>query len=215
MNRKLILQVAFGSIAAAALAFALGGCGKKQESRISPDSESGSPGGSASFIFMRGNTPSPSIQFQQPSPNGGLAWVVFDSITGIAPANSFSAIQPSGIRMAFCPANASGNFTTNNVTILPAGGGTLALPANSKAALVGLYQNLPDTNWVAFDSVMITSPNGQPTNLGSPFYISGGPPPGTNYTVAFKSKNGTKTASVVVVVTSTTETPWIPPGHKK
>ena len=193
----------------------LAGCSKNSKTG-EVDSEAGGPSRNASFIFNRGNTPVASIQFQTPSSNGGLAWVQFDSITTpTAPGTSINDTLLTGVSAGFqvvmCYANQSGNYT-QPVTVLPTSG-TLNLNPGKSGMMVALYKNTPtDTGWTPFDSVSITSPNGLATNLGSPFYITGvGPPSPTPYTIVFRSKDGTKSASVVAIVTSTAVGPSLPP----
>lgn len=205
-------------LAALAASISLSGCSKNSKTGEADTAATVNAGvsGYASFIFNRGNTPVPSIQFQAPSTNGGLAWVQFDSIS--TPTAPMATINDTlltnlgaGFEVVMCYANQAGNYT-GPATVLPTSG-PLTLNPGTNGMMVALYKNAPtDTMWTPFDSVTITSPNGEATNLGSPFYISGiGPPAPTPYTIAFKSKDGTKSASVIVVVTSTALTPVLPP----
>ncbi len=215
MKNRLFLSIFIAALAGGVM---LSGCSKNSKTSEADSAATVNAGvsGSASFIFNRGNTPVPSIQFQAPSSNGGLAWVQFDSIsTPTAPLASMSDTLltnvGAGFQVVMCYANSAGNYAPP-VTVLPTSG-TLSLNPGTSGMMVAMYKNTPrDTMWTPFDSVTITSPNGAPTNLGSPFYITGiGPPTPTPYTIAFKSKDGTKSASVVVIVTSTALTPVLPP----
>jgi|GEM_PF-3875366 len=215
MKNRLFLSIFIAALAGGVM---LSGCSKNSKTGEADSAATVNAGvsGLASFIFNRGNTPVPSIQFQTPSSNGGLAWVQFDSIT--TPTAPMATISDTlltnlgaGFEVVMCYANQAGNYK-GPVTVLPTSG-TLNLNPGTSGMMVALYKNLPtDTMWTPFDSVTITSPSGAPTNLGSPFYISGiGPPTPTSYAIAFKTRGGTKSASVIVTVVSTALTPVLPP----
>jgi len=226
MNRKLFVPILF-CILVGALAF--DGCTKKTDMAQRDSIIGGNPPPPAqpdsSFYFYSGNHPAAEFSFLKSqlngmpvdtaSPNGNTAWLGFGSITNPAPATSQTVTwtQPTSVdsfTILYAPATSmAAPFPTSSVVT---NSGTVSLPAGARSILVPLYKKLSvGTKWTPFDSVSYTpySPN-----LTTYYGNSPGAQQGT-VTANFKSTDGTKTASVIIIITSTTETPWMPPGHKK
>jgi len=169
-----------------------------------------------SFNFM--DTTNSTIRFAQPSPNGGLASVTFSVGANIPKTSTIVTVKAAWnvqsnmpVRIQWCPLT-NGKYPPANAQTLPnpaANATQFPFVANATGMMVLQYQDSATAPWTSFDEVTVMD------NFNNPVLNNAVNAAATGFTFSFKSKDGTKGASVIIIITSTTETPWMPPGHKK
>jgi hypothetical protein len=203
-------------------------CGKKTETGMA-DTVSGGGGNQppgqqpdSSCTVYHGNQPAAEFSFlKQPlngspvdtaSPNGNTAWFGFTSITNPPPTNLVNVkwTNPTSVNsfaVLYAPAaSASAPFPTCTSLIDSQG---IVLPPGARSIIVPVYKSgTTGANWVPFDSVSYT-----PYSPTSIYYGSGtGAINGVIITATYKSKDGTKTASVTITIVGTSTGPELPPN---
>src|SRR4051812_40973250 len=205
MNRKLILQVTLGLTAVALLALA--SCTKNPKTDVAVGGGDSAVGPVVTlWQFNKGDMQVPAIQFAQPSPNGGMAWLGFQYINPqIQNPLSDSAYVTAGgaggfrLLMGWPKAN---NDTAYDTSLVYPNVGPFGLPPNGKAMLIPQYKIAPGPKspWVPYDSVTLIA-NGNPVSSSTILTMVNST--GGTYQATFKSKDGSQGASVVVVITGT------------
>jgi hypothetical protein len=213
-----------GLLLAAIFVSSLSGCGKKTETAMLDTVGGGNPPPhqpDSSFTVYHGNQPAAEFTFLKQrlngspvdtaSPNGNTAWFGFTSITNPPPTNLVSVkwTKPASVdsfAVLYAPANSPSSPFPSCSSLADSAG--IVLPPGARSILVPVYKSASiGPKWVPFDSVSYT-----PYPPNTVYYGSGtGAINGVTITATYKSKDGSKTASVVITVVGTSTGPALPP----